>query len=70
MKLTKGIITRDEAMKISADYVTYIEGRLAGEGKFDIMFDAFDKLKRGQKAITFIDGQFVEVKVTDKVYRR
>ena len=60
-------------MKISADYVTYIEGRLKGEwtlGKFDIMFDAFDKLKRGQKAITFIDGQFVEVKVTDKVYRR
>jgi len=61
MKLTKGIITRAEALKISADYVAWVEG---DHNKFDVVEIAFNKMKRGQKAITFEDGYFVEVKVT------
>jgi hypothetical protein len=57
----KGVITRDEALKISADYVAFVEGDW---DKFDVVETAFDKINAGQKAITFIDGSFVEVKVT------
>ena len=59
MQLTKGIITRDEALKISADYVAWVEGDYSKS-----LFDIFNGIKRGQKAITLIDGQFIEVKIT------
>ena len=67
MKITKNIISRDEALKISADYVTFVEGKIKGKRFFDnisTVLDICNKMKRGQKAITFIDGKFVEVKVT------
>ena len=61
MKLIKNRISRDEALKISPDYVAY------AEGDFDAwkpVNAAFEKIKRGQKAITFHDRQFYNVKVT------
>ena len=61
MKITKNIISRDEALKISADYVAYAEGDFSF---FDKVYKAFEGIKRGQKAITFIDSKFVKVKVT------
>ena len=65
-KMTKGIISRDEAIAISPDYVKFIEG------DYDIFQEkvlvAFEGLKRGQECITYIDGKFVRVKVTSMNY--
>jgi len=63
MKITKGIISRDQALKISADYVAFVEGE-RDFNKITAVLDACDGIKRGQKAITFENGSFVEVKVT------
>jgi len=61
--ITKNIISRDEALKISADYVAFVEGNFS---KFEVVNEAFEKMKRGQKAITFVRESkvFVEVKIT------
>lgn len=62
MILTKGLITRAEAWAISPEYVA-----LAADRDWDNLLgvmDAMAKLKRGQEAITYFDGQFVRVKVT------
>jgi len=61
MKLTKGIISRAEAVKISPIYVAYVEGDF---NAWPSIVTPFDQLKRGQKAITYCDGIFVQVKVT------
>jgi len=63
MKLTKNIITRAEALKISADYVAFVEG---DHNKFSKVNETFEKIKRGQKGITYIRESkvFVKVKVT------
>lgn len=64
MKLTKNLITRDEALQLAPDYVKAVEGK----GDFDTMMDKvlpkFEKLKKGQACITCEDGQFVKVKVS------
>lgn len=61
MKLTKNIITRDEALAISPDYVAFVEGDF---DKWNAVNAKFETLKRGQTAITYHDGQFVKVKVS------
>ena len=70
MKLTKNIISREEALKLVPDYVTYIERyhlQLSSENRcqvFDKMIATFEKMKRGQKCITFCDGVYLKVKVS------
>ena len=59
MKLTKNIITKEQAQTVAPNYVAFIEDVLS---PFD--FEAFEKLKRGQKVLTYVAGQFVEAKVT------
>ncbi len=54
-------ITRDEALKISKDYVAYAEGDFS---KFDKIIKAFDALKRGKPAITYRNGKFHKVTVS------
>ena len=61
MKLTKNIISRSEACKISKDYVAFVEGNF---DKFSIIQKVFDNIKRRQKALTYIDGQFVIVNIS------
>src|ERR1035437_5101859 len=60
-KITKNVITREQALKVSAAYVAFAEGDFS---KFGEINKAFAKLKKGQKVITFTDGQFVEAKVS------
>lgn len=61
MKLTKNIITEEKAKTVSPEYVAFIKGDWKA---FDVVLEAFEKLKRGQKVLTHSNGQFVEAKVT------
>jgi len=61
MKLMNGIISRDEALKVSPDYVAFVEGNFDAFDKVDA---AFTGLKKKQAVITYIDGQFVRANVT------
>ena len=61
MKLTKGLISRDEALKVSQDYVAFVEGNFDAFDKVDA---AFTGLKQKQAVITYVDGQFVRANVT------
>ena len=61
-KLTKGIISRKEAEKLAPEYV-----RFAADRNWDdlsTVLSAFEKLRRGQECITYLDGQFMKVKVS------
>ena len=49
MKMTKNVITRAEALEISADYVAFVEGDF---DKFEAIFEAFGKARKGGNAIT------------------
>jgi hypothetical protein len=51
MKITKNIISRDEAIKISPEYVAFVEGDF---DQFNHVFNAFEKVKRGNRALTAI----------------
>ena len=62
MKLTQGVISRDEAIKLAPEYVAYIE-----ESKgFSALFDKFNNLRRGQRVLTHLrdSGDYVLAKVT------
>lgn len=61
--LTKNLISRKDAMAISPDYVAFVEGDF---DKFDVVYAAFEKLKRGQAVITYdsIGKVFVRAKIT------
>lgn len=61
MKITKNIVDREHALTVSSDYVALVEGNFS---KFRTVFEAFQTLRQGQKAITFVDGKFVMVKIT------
>lgn len=64
MKLTKGVVSREQAVAMAPDYVAYVEAK---GGRFDAwekMNAKFETLKRGQKALTCSDGVFVVVKVS------
>ena len=66
MKLTKNIISRDEALKLAPDYVAYNEAKVGGNyDLFDKMIKAFESMKRGKACITFHDGQYFKCKVTE-----
>ena len=62
MKLTKGVISRDKAFELAPDYVNYIEAR-AGRN-ISKLLDQFNNVKRGKKALTFFDNQWVIVKIS------
>jgi uncharacterized protein (DUF2249 family) len=64
MNLTKGIISREDALKISPDYVAFAEGNF--DDKWDIIWEMFGKLKVGQKVMTYDrqTEQFVLAKVS------
>jgi hypothetical protein len=62
MKLTKNVISRDEALKISPDYVKAVEGDF--DALANKVLPVFEKLKRGQPVLTYSDGQFVKAKVS------
>lgn len=55
------IISREKALKISKDYVAYVEG---DNDKWNMIIKPFDKLKRGQSVLTFDNGRFVLAKVS------
>ena len=61
MKITKGIISRDEAIQISPDYVAFAEGQINAVSR---ILPRFDKLKRGQAVLTYHDGLFIRAKVS------
>ena len=61
MKLTKNIISRKEALKISTEYVAFVENTYE---HYNHVMTAFDKLKRGQKVLTRNDGKYILAKVT------
>jgi len=61
MNLTKNLISRSKALRVSPDYVAFVEGDFDAWGN---VTDIFDALKRGQKVITYVEGKFVEAKVT------
>ena len=66
MKLTKNVISRDEAFKLAPDYVNWKEQKPPLQ--FSILFNkiipAFEKLKRGKAVITCHDSVYVKCKVT------
>ena len=66
MKITKGVINRDEAFLLVPTYVTFIE--LRGSKDRWTFFDKIDeemkKMYRGQEVITFVDGLYIRCKVT------
>ena len=61
MKLTKNLISRDEALKISKVYVAWAE---KDYDKWEAVNKAFSKLKKGQAVLTCFNGQFVLAKVS------
>lgn len=73
-KLTKGVITRDEAVAICPDYVAFVENHDLSDAILDPFMWNYDKLDRhgypttgvkvGQQVITCMDGQFVRAKIT------
>lgn len=73
-KLTKGVITRDEAVAISPEYVAFVEQHTLADAILNPFMWDYDNLdahgyaragvKAGQQAITYMDGQFVRVKIT------
>lgn len=63
MVLTKGIITREEALRISPDYVAFVEGDF---DKFDEVYANFSKAQKGSPAIT-AHGRYGEVPVYVRV---
>jgi len=59
-------ITRDEALKISPDYVAYVDGDYS---KFSAIWEPFDKLKRGQKVLTHTPDRGFEIVTVTSVNR-
>lgn len=61
MKIKNGIVSRDFAKAVTPDYVDFIDGDFS---KFKQIYPVFNKLKRGQKVITYYDGNFLHAKVS------
>jgi hypothetical protein len=65
MKITKNIISREEAQKLCPEYVSFVDGNW---DSFDIVSEKFETLRKGQKCVSVVkDGEnitFVMVKVT------
>lgn len=54
-------ISRTKAFQIAPDYVKFTEGDFSA---WHTVNEAFEKLRKGQRAITFLDGEYMEVTVT------
>ncbi|MFA5234778.1 MAG: hypothetical protein WC390_10295 [Sulfurimonas sp.] len=61
-RITKDIITREQALAIAPDYVKFSED--LNSSTFNSVMQKFNVLRKGQPAITYVDGQFVKVRVT------
>lgn len=63
MNITKNIVSRADALKISPDYVAFVEGDF---DKFNVVDEKFSKLKRGAEVITYLHSEkvFVRAKVS------
>lgn len=60
--VSKGVIGRDEAERISPEYVRYAaDGDWGAAGA---VLAAFEGLRRGQRVLTYTDGKFVLARVT------
>jgi hypothetical protein len=65
MKITKNIISRAEALKISPQYVAYVEG---DSDQWDFVFNQFEKATRGKRALTAVRGEGKEmIFITGKI---
>lgn len=62
-KLTKNLLSRAEALALVPDYVAFIEGEHNWE-LFNKIYVPFQNLRVRQPAVTYIDGQYVRVKVS------
>lgn len=62
MKLTKNVITQEEAEKVSKDFVAF--ATKSDYKALDRILPLFGTLKRGQEALVYEDGKFVKVKIS------
>lgn len=62
MKLTKNLLTREEALKLAPVYVAFVDDMTTEN--YTQVSEAFNKLKRNDKVVTCLDGQYVLAKVT------
>lgn len=79
-KLTKGLLTREEVIKQAPAYVAFVEQLTFDDAIVNPFFWDFEHvtrhgyptcpMKRGQAMITFLDGQYVSVKVSAVVNPR
>jgi hypothetical protein len=68
MKLTKGIITRDDALRLCPDYVAFVEN-VGGDGTtIDKILEIFEKIRPRTNGITAVEQGnhlvFIRVRVT------
>ena len=73
-KITKGILTREEVLKQAPAYVAFVEQHNFDSAIVDPFFWDYEhtdkhgyptcQLKRGQAMITFVEDQYVSVKVS------
>lgn len=62
MKIKRNIVTREVALAISSDYVSWVEG---DSSKTRTILNLFATLKKGQKVLTYIpESGFVRGKIT------
>jgi hypothetical protein len=62
-KLTPQTISREEALNLSPEYVAFIENGWE-YNDFDKFLDEFNALKKGNKVVSYLDGNFVIGKVS------
>lgn len=73
-KLTKGVLTREEAIVICPDYVAFVEHYTLTDAILDPFMWNYNKLdkhgypttgvKVGQNVITYLDGQYLRATIT------
>jgi len=73
MRLTKNIISREEALTICPGYVAWVEGDYKQSGHnaraneqhnlFEPIMRSFEQPRKGQTGITYLDGQYVRITV-------
>lgn len=64
MTLTKSLLTREQALAISPDYVAYVE-KPRNFDKYDTVNAHLQtNLKRNQRVLAYYDNQFVEARIT------
>lgn len=64
MNLTKGVVTREQAVKMAPDYVAFVEDKGGGMDAWAKMNVKFETLKRGQTVLTCSHGVYVVCRVS------